>query len=105
VAKFQFVRNVLTHLKQSLSEDDGTGSYARIMGAIIAFSTIVWVTWIVGATHTLPNLTDCGIFIASGSSAYAVNKAQGIVSAFKGNPNGPQKEVPAPEGSTENKGA
>jgi hypothetical protein len=38
-------------------------------------------------------MTDAGVFIASGSSAYAVNKAQGIVQAFKG------KETPAPEGS------
>lgn len=102
--QFSFIKSVLTHLKQSLSESDGTGSYSRIMGAIIAFATIAWVTYIVVITHTLPNMTDCGVFIASGSSAYAINKAQGMVEAFRGNPNGPQKEVPAPEGATDTKG-
>jgi len=99
VVKFAFVKGILNHIKESLSESDGTGSYSRMMGAIIVAATIIWVTYIVITTHALPNMTDCGIFITSGSSAYAVNKAQGIVQAFKGNPNGPQTEAPAPEGA------
>lgn len=94
--KFGILKSILSHFKQSLSEPDGTGSYSRMMGAIIASATISWITYIVIVTHALPNMTDAGVFIASGSSAYAVNKAQGIVQAFRGNPNGPQTESPAP---------
>jgi len=97
VLKFAFVKQVLNHIKESLSEADGTGSYSRMMGAIIATATIAWITYIVIVTHTLPNMTDAGVFIASGSSAYAVNKAQSIVSAFKG------KDSSASEGA-DNKG-
>lgn len=87
-----FFKDVLTHCKQALSEADGTGSYSRMMGAFIAFATIGWITFIVITTHAMPNMTDCAVFIASGSSAYAVNKASGIAHALKGSSEGADKK-------------
>lgn len=95
---WNFVKSISKTLHQSMSEN-GEGSFSRITGAAVVLATLGWVTYIVIKTSALPNLTDASIFLASGSSAYAVNQAKHVAAAIKGNANGPQTEDPAPVGA------
>lgn len=78
--------------REGLSEG-GTGSYSRILGALVATFTFFWVTYVVIKSGSLPDLTGPSIFIASGCSAYGINQAKNVASAIKGNPNGPQTDA------------
>lgn len=80
---WNFIKVASKTLHESMTED-GVGSFSRIIGAAVVVFTLGWVTYIVVKTSTLPNLTDASIFLASGSSAYAVNQAKHVAAAIKG---------------------
>ena len=61
----------LAFLKSVFSESDGTGSFARILSAVLAVGSIIWITHIVLHTHVIPPLSDITLFIGA---PYATNK-------------------------------
>jgi hypothetical protein len=62
-------------LKEALSESNGTGSFSRVASAVIITSTIVWISFLVFTTHTMPDLAGPTLFMASGSGVtYGTNK-------------------------------
>lgn len=64
----------LEFLKKALSEQDGTPSLSRYTAFLVTFATISWVTYLVGRTGTLPDLTSAALFIAGGHGGYVANK-------------------------------
>jgi len=58
-------------MKSVFSEPDGTGSFARVLSAVLAIAGIVWVSHVVIRTHVIPPLSDLAVFVAS---PYATNK-------------------------------
>lgn len=70
----------LTFLKKALSEQDGTPSMSRYTAFLITAATIGWVTYIVGHTGGLPDLTSASLFIAGGHGGYVANKVSEALS-------------------------
>jgi hypothetical protein len=85
----EYLDAFLKFLKSVFSEADGTGSCARILSAVFAVATILWVTYIVRTLHTIPPLGDCTTLIAC---PYAINKVatkiSDAVSALAGKKDG-----------------
>jgi hypothetical protein len=76
------IQKILTFLKSTFSEPDGTGSATRVLGGAVVASTIIWVSYLVIKTHTLPDLTSPSLFVGAGFSGYGMNK---LSCAFKRN--------------------
>ena len=69
-------------LKSTFSEPDGTGSASRVLAGSTVASCLVWISYIVIRTHTIPDLGGASLFVTSGFSGYGVNK---LSMAIKGN--------------------
>jgi len=66
-------------------------SLSKVISAAIAFSTIVWVSFIVVKTHALPNLTDAAAFILAGATYHVGGK---YLASKEPPSNGNTKEAP-----------
>lgn len=74
-------------LEKVLSEPDGTPSYGRYSGFLIIVSTLLWVTYVVIKTGSLPDLAGPTTFITFGSGThYGINQAKKVVAAMRGTP-------------------
>lgn len=89
MAVFQF-------LKDSLSEPSGNASFSRISAGVIIAAVIVWVSYLVFKTNTMPDLAGPTLFLTGGAGAtYGTNK---IVTAFENNT--PQQNQNPPSNPT-----
>lgn len=71
----------LEFLKKALSEQDGAPSMSRYTAFLITVATIGWVTYVVGHTGGLPDLTSASLFVGGGATPYVANKvSEAIVS-------------------------
>ena len=59
---------------------EGTGSASRVTMFLFALAAVGWVTHIIVKTHTVPDLLNIAVFVAS---PYGVNQLAGVVSALK----------------------
>lgn len=55
-------------------EPDGKWSLSRATSAAMVVSAIVWVSYILGKTHTLPDLTAPSIWAGGGATHYGIGK-------------------------------
>jgi hypothetical protein len=69
---------LFAYLKGTFSEDDGTGSATRLLAASGVLSAIVWVSYIVFRTHTLPDLTGASLWLGASFTGYGINKVSGM---------------------------
>lgn len=98
---FSFLSKSPTFLREVLS-DNGVGSYARYGSFLIVVSAIIWVTYLVVTTHTLPNMGDISLYISTGVGVhYGTSQIKTVASAITGNaPNTPsvtqQPQPPVP---------
>lgn len=65
---------ILTFLKSTFSEADGSGSSTRVLGGVVVFATLCWITYLVLKTGALPDLSGASLFVSSGFSGYGMNK-------------------------------
>lgn len=65
---------MLAFLKSTFSEADGTGSSSRVLGGVVIFATLSWITYLVLKNNALPDLSGASIFVGSGFSGYGINK-------------------------------
>jgi hypothetical protein len=68
---------ILSFLKSTFSEADGTGSATRVLAGGGVLSTIVWVSFIVFTQHHLPDLGGAAMFVSASFSGYGINKVAG----------------------------
>jgi hypothetical protein len=73
---------ILAFLKSTFSESDGSASASRVLAGSTVASCLVWISYIVIRTHSLPDLGGASLFVTSGFSGYGVNK---ISVAMRGN--------------------
>lgn len=71
---------LITFLKSTFSEPDGTGSASRVLALVAILSNIVWVSFVVIKTHAMPDLSGSAMYIGASFSGYAANK---ISTVFK----------------------
>lgn len=76
---------IFAYLKSTFSEPDGTGSASRFLAGGGVLSAIVWVSYIVFKTHTLPDLTGASLWLGASFSAYGMNKFSGCSRKDDGN--------------------
>jgi hypothetical protein len=69
---------ILSFLKSTFSEADGTGSATRVLAGGGVLSTIVWVSFIVFTQHHLPDLGGAAMFVSASFSGYGINKIAGM---------------------------
>lgn len=88
----------LTLLRQMFSEQDGTGSYSRLAGYSIVFSTICWCSYsLYKHGGTMPDLGGPAAFITSAAGIhYGLNKASDIIDSFKRNNGSNNDDTPKP---------
>ena len=85
------IRKLGTDLLCSGDASEGVKiNLSKVISASIAFSTLVWVSYIVFKTHSLPNLTDAAAFIVAGATYHLGGK---YLASKEPPPNG----NPAPE--------
>lgn len=65
---------LIAFAKSVFSENDGTGSATRVIAGLNATAVIVWVSYLVWRTNTLPDLTSASLFLGAGFSGYAANR-------------------------------
>ena len=68
------LRKLGTDLLCNGSNDGIQISLSKVISASIAFSTLIWVSYIVFKTHALPNLTDAAAFVVAGASYHLGGK-------------------------------
>jgi hypothetical protein len=71
---------LFAYLHSTFSESDGTGSSSRLLAGTGVLSAIVWVSYIVFKTHTLPDLSGASLWLGASFSGYGINKAAGCFS-------------------------
>jgi hypothetical protein len=92
-------------LKEALSED-GVGSYSRYSGFMVICASILWVSFLIVKTHSIPDMGGVTEFITAGNSAYAANQLKRIAAANKtGVPNAASGPTPDPQGGDPNASA
>lgn len=78
------IKNVFRKLWSVFCEDDGNGSYSRVVGFLSFLVAGGWVTHVVLHTHALPdNMGVTSVFLSAGNGPYLVNKINaGVNSVF-----------------------
>lgn len=77
-------QKIFAYIKSAFSEVDGTGSATRILAGATVGSTLVWISFIVFTQRHLPDLSGPSLFVTSGFSGYAANKAGRALGSDKG---------------------
>lgn len=67
---------LLSFLKSTFSEPDGTGSASRVLAGASVTSVLSWVTYVVIKNGALPDLSGAALFLSASFSGYAVNQAR-----------------------------
>jgi len=62
--------------------DNGTPSSSRIVSAVCALASIVWISHVVYHTHALPDAVATAGVTAFSTSHYVANKVGSAVEAF-----------------------
>ena len=76
---FRFVKAAMS--EPATAEGDGSASFSRIAAAFIIAFVLLWVTYLVFYTHTMPDLAGPTLFMTGGASAtYGANKVTTAVS-------------------------
>ena len=65
---------ILAALKSMLSEKDGSVSASRCLAGASVGSVLLWVSYVVLKSGTLPDLGGASLFLTAGFSGYAVNQ-------------------------------
>lgn len=63
-------RVIKNRVMEMFTEDNGKLSLSRVTSGLMVLSTIVWVTYLVFKTTTLPDLTGPAIFAGGGGAAH-----------------------------------
>ncbi len=67
-------RVIKNRVMEMFTEDSGKLSLSRVTSGMMVLSTIVWVTYLVFKTTTLPDLTGPAIFASGGAAHYGLAK-------------------------------
>jgi hypothetical protein len=73
---------MLSFIKSTFSEDDGTGSASRVLMALHALAGIAWGTHVVWHTHQLPDAVSMSGITAFVSAPYAIDRLHAAVTSF-----------------------
>ena len=66
-------------LKHVFDEPNGTWSSSRLLAGTVVVATLIWVSYLVITTHSLPDLHGAALFIGAGFSGYGVNKISSMI--------------------------
>lgn len=80
--------------KSVFCEPNGAGSWARVSSAITLVAVIVWVSYLVWKTQTLPPLSEAAVFV---SGSYGLNKITGMIQKKFYPEDAPKEEENAPK--------
>lgn len=67
-------QKLIAFIKSVFSEPTGEGSATRVIAGANAAAIILWVSYLVIKTGTLPDLTSASLFLGAGFGGYAANR-------------------------------
>lgn len=71
---------ILSFVKSTFSESDGTGSASRVLAGTSVTAVLTWVTYVVIKNGALPDLSGAALFLSAGFSGYAANQMRRAMS-------------------------
>jgi hypothetical protein len=74
---------MLDKLKSSLQDNDGTYNPAHIVAYALTAAVIVWVSWIVYHTRTMPDLQGPAFLLGGSGAMNVAHKFEDIVATFR----------------------
>jgi hypothetical protein len=69
-----FFSAIKKRMLEMTCESDGKMSLSRVSPAIALVSVVIWVSYLVIKTHTLPDLTGPAFFTGAGAAHYGIGK-------------------------------
>jgi hypothetical protein len=63
-------------------------SPAHVITIALTVAVIGWVSYLVVATHLMPDLSGCAYLLGGAAGVNVAHKAEDIIAKFKGQPNG-----------------